>query len=233
MATAKQELKVSIPAPNIQAMMVEIKGTSPIIFNQFPKKAIRQMEEKQQKTSASLKNKDVRQPINEYRESFYRDSEGRVALPALNIKQAIVGSSRNIAGVTMTLLRGAVFVAGDADGLIPVLAGGKEVRVTQDPEMLADDEQPATGIIGLDPSNSDVAMRRDMVRLAGMGSPADMRYRGQLSNWSMKFMVKYNADVLTAEWVLNLLQIAGFASGLGEWRPEKNGASGTFEIASE
>jgi hypothetical protein len=46
----------------------------------------------------------------------------------------------------------------------------------------------------------------------------------------MKLNVTFNAGKFSAEQVLNLLQYAGFSCGLGEWRPEKNGDSGTFEV---
>ena len=72
-------------------------------------------------------------------------------------------------------------------------------------------------------------MRQDMVTV-GMGS-ADIRFRGQLDDWEMEFIIKFDADILSAEQTLNLLQRAGFSQGLGEWRPEKNGDSGTFTVA--
>ncbi len=71
-------------------------------------------------------------------------------------------------------------------------------------------------------------MRKDMVRI-GMGT-ADIRFRGEVTDWSMTLMIKYNAGVLSLEQVVNLLQTAGFACGLGEWRPERNGDFGTFEV---
>lgn len=73
-------------------------------------------------------------------------------------------------------------------------------------------------------------MRQDMVTV-GMGT-ADIRFRGELDNWSMEFLIQYDADLLSPEQVLNLLQRAGFSQGLGEWRPEKNGDNGTFTVAT-
>ena len=73
-------------------------------------------------------------------------------------------------------------------------------------------------------------MREDMVRV-GMGT-ADIRYRGEFKNWWTTISVKYTGNVMSAEQILNLMQTAGFAVGVGEWRPEKDGQFGRFHVAN-
>ena len=73
--------------------------------------------------------------------------------------------------------------------------------------------------------------REDMVRV-GMGT-ADIRYRGEFLEWTATLPVRYNAGVISLPQLLNLVQIAGFAVGVGEWRPEKDGQFGTFELLEE
>lgn len=75
------------------------------------------------------------------------------------------------------------------------------------------------------------AMREDMVKV-GMGA-ADIRYRGEFREWSTTFDLRYNSSVLTAEQILHLFNTAGFAIGVGEWRPEKNGSFGMFHTLRE
>ena len=77
---------------------------------------------------------------------------------------------------------------------------------------------------------SEPTMREDTVRI-GMGT-ADIRYRGEFKNWFTTIDVKHNANVLSGEQVLNLFQTAGFAVGVGEWRPERDGQFGRFHVAS-
>lgn len=71
-------------------------------------------------------------------------------------------------------------------------------------------------------------MREDTVRV-GMGT-ADLRYRPEYQGWSVDLVLEYNANVLTSEQVLNLVRLAGFSVGICEWRPEKNGDFGRFDI---
>lgn len=72
-------------------------------------------------------------------------------------------------------------------------------------------------------------MREDMVRI-GMGS-ADLRYRGEFSDWFMDFDLQYNASGnLTLEQILNCINAGGFVCGIGEWRPEKDGSFGKYHV---
>lgn len=71
-------------------------------------------------------------------------------------------------------------------------------------------------------------LREDMVRV-GMGT-ADIRFRGEFPEWSTILTVRYNARVLTDEQVVNLFNTAGFAVGIGEWRPERDGMYGMFHV---
>jgi hypothetical protein len=73
-------------------------------------------------------------------------------------------------------------------------------------------------------------MREDTVRV-GMGV-ADLRYRGEFDPWAAILPVQYNAGVMSAEQVVTLINLGGFASGVGEWRPQRNGIYGRFHVAS-
>lgn len=74
------------------------------------------------------------------------------------------------------------------------------------------------------------AMREDVCRV-GMGV-ADLRYRGQFDPWGIRLRVQINTAVISAEQVVNLFNLAGFAVGVGEWRPERDGGYGRFRVAS-
>lgn len=72
--------------------------------------------------------------------------------------------------------------------------------------------------------------REDMVRV-GMGV-ADIRYRGEFPKWKAQLTIQHNASVISTEQIVNLLNVAGFGVGVGEWRPERNGSFGRFHVAS-
>lgn len=71
-------------------------------------------------------------------------------------------------------------------------------------------------------------MREDMVRI-GMGT-ADIRFRGEFKKWSTDLTVRFNGNVLSLEQIVNLFNTAGFAIGVGEWRPQKDGSFGMFHV---
>jgi hypothetical protein len=71
-------------------------------------------------------------------------------------------------------------------------------------------------------------VREDMVRV-GMGA-ADLRYRPEFRNWKCVVELEIDAELLQAGDVLALIGRAGFGVGLCEWRPEKGGEFGRYEV---
>jgi len=74
----------------------------------------------------------------------------------------------------------------------------------------------------------ELKMREDTVVLNGR--TRDLRYRGEFRGWSAELTILYDASVVSAEQVGNLLNRAGFGVGVGDWRPEKNGSFGMFHV---
>lgn len=76
---------------------------------------------------------------------------------------------------------------------------------------------------------SEPSMRTDRVTI-GMGT-TDVRYRAEFKEWSANIPIIFNEGVISLEQLINLFRIAGFGVGIGEWRPERNGIHGTWEVA--
>lgn len=80
------------------------------------------------------------------------------------------------------------------------------------------------------PIEGEPRMREDMVRV-GMGT-ADLRYRPGFPTWRAVLPVRLNKRAMTIEQLVHLFNQAGFSVGIGEWRPERDGAFGMFHVAS-
>jgi hypothetical protein len=70
--------------------------------------------------------------------------------------------------------------------------------------------------------------REDMVRV-GMGT-ADIRYRAEFPDWAILLTIAYNARTISVEQIVAMLDAGGFGTGIGEWRPEKDGQFGRFHV---
>lgn len=79
--------------------------------------------------------------------------------------------------------------------------------------------------------NGNPRMRQDTVRVSN--GAADIRFRGEFVAWSADLEIDFNAAVLKAEDVANLLAYAGASVGIGERRPEREGNSfGLFIVGA-
>lgn len=57
-----------------------------------------------------------------------------------------------------------------------------------------------------------------------------MRHRPRFDNWSAKFDLRINDDLISVEDCHMLLQEAGTSFGIGDFRPECSGPFGTFRV---
>lgn len=75
---------------------------------------------------------------------------------------------------------------------------------------------------------SEMAVREDCVRV-GNGQ-TDLRYRPEFHGWRVDVSFEIDTRVLTPDDLINLANNAGFGVGICEWRPEKGGEWGRFEV---
>ena len=55
-------------------------------------------------------------------------------------------------------------------------------------------------------------------------------YRARYDEWEITVPVRFQANVVSPERLVNLFEIAGFAVGVGDWRPQCHGSFGMFEV---
>lgn len=144
--------------------------------------------------------KEPKNPEEEYLSAFYRLADGDPGFPVLAFKDATIGGARFYSGVTMTELRQYMFFRGE----------------------VGSDGRALTRVIG------EPEMREDVVKVGRSG--ADLRYRPQFLPWRAELVISYVTSALTRDSLLSLIDAGGFGVGVGEWRPEKNGDFGTYQV---
>ena len=146
--------------------------------------------------------KQAKDPQADYESSMYRLADGGHGFPVMAFTAATVKGGGRVFGksVKMTELRQVFTFLADGIGT----DGTQLARISGEP-----------------------TMREDMVRV-GMGT-ADIRYRAEYRDWSAMLRVEYVPSVIDRESVVALID-AGGTNGVGEWRPEKSGSYGTYEV---
>ena len=71
-----------------------------------------------------------------------------------------------------------------------------------------------------------------MVRNSGIDRTPDMRTRAIFPECCCTIDIQYEANLLKQNQILNLLAAAGMIVGIGDWRPQKGGSYGTWELVS-
>jgi hypothetical protein len=211
MAAKKENVGIELPQLDLRLMEVTVVGDSPLIVHAWSEKAKKEMLDKQMKVATQAR--EAKDPVADFEASMYRLADGGYGFPSVAFKNAAVTAGTSVAGLTKIQARQAFHILGE-DADIRGAFDGSKSRVN------------LVRIEGGVPS-----MREDMVRV-GMGT-ADLRYRPEFSDWHARLLVRYNANVLSEGQILNLLNVAGFAVGVGEWRPEKDGQYGMFHVAAE
>lgn len=201
---------ITIPALDIRTATVKIVGDSPLIMHKWSEKAKKEILDKQMKKAKS-KGHDAKDPFADFISSMYwlggepenKTPEGFAAALEDGAQFGFPSTAVKAAAVAAAYRAGITKNMVSMNGSFHIL--GEFVEIHGEP-----------------------VMREDMVRV-GMGI-ADIRYRGEFPEWWSSFTVRYNAAVLSLEQLINMINIGGFACGIGEWRAEKGGVYGSFHV---
>lgn len=192
--------EIEIKRIGTEHLLIPIKGTSPLILHNFGEKQRRIMLDGFQGRKTPKQAKD---PQAEYEAAFHRVKGGQPGFPAVGFKAATVSAARFYGSdVTMTSLRQMMFFRGEMSETKPFQA---LVRIEGEPQM-----------------------REDVVRIARGGT--DLRYRPEFPDWSATLEVVYVSAAMTRDSLLSLIDAGGLGVGVGEWRPERGGDFGTYQI---
>lgn len=207
---AAKSAEVTIPAIKIQQFSLRIVGDSSLIVHKWSEKAKKEMLDKQMKVAKTVGH-EVRNPVADFITSLYWLTEQPKEMTEEAFETAISNGAKF--GFPAVAFKAAAVAAGYRSG------------VTKDKVST----NAAFHIIGdMAEVKGTPVMREDMVKI-GMGT-ADLRYRGEFKQWSTVLNIRYNEAVLSAEQIINLFNLGGFACGVGEWRIEKGGSYGAFHV---
>jgi hypothetical protein len=202
---------VTLKPIKIKRIEVKVVGDTSLILHRWSQKAVRMILDKQTKKAGT--GRETRNPEQEFVDTLYWIKGELENLTPESFEKAVKNGARF--GFPSTGFKQAA------------LSGGYRSGMTKDKVSIMGafhidgDLVPITGI---------PVMRTDMVRLSGMGNPADIRFRAEFKEWAAAIPVKYNEAIISAEQIVNLFNVAGFAVGIGEWRVEKNGSHGMFHV---
>lgn len=218
----KENVKVEIPAMNIQYCKVRVVGDSPFICHAWSEKARKEMWNKQQKKATA--GKEIRYPHIEFVDCLYWFTE-KPNLKNLTDEQAqevlaeVIPQSKF--GFPSAAFKAAAIVGAFQQGALAQRAGGADLAKTT-----------ARGAFFVINEFSEIegtpTLREDMARIPRGGS--QIVFRAEFKKWAATLNIKYNANAISLEQIVNLLNIGGFSNGIGDWRPEKNGTFGTFHV---
>jgi hypothetical protein len=200
---------IQIRQLDAETIAVPIVGTAPLIVHNWSEKSRKMMLGAMQ----GKKNpKEVKNPEAEYEASMYRiyrEPKGRsktpvevYGFPAIGFKAATIGAARFFdKSVSMASLKQFLYFKG---------------------EITKADPQELVEIVG------KPEMREDAVKVGVNGR--DLRYRAQFYPWTATLIVTYVKSSIDRASVLSLIDAGGLGCGIGEWRPNRNGAFGTYAV---
>ncbi len=196
MADTTQTL--TIRAPNLRTLAVQIIGKSPYMQHRFSKKAEIMAKQQQGSTGKSKKQHAARDFERDYEEAKHLSVDGWCGIPAPAIRAALISACR-LVGFAMTKAKLSVFV--EADGNC-AKDGTPLIRITQgNPEMVTLPVRNETGVV-------------------------DIRSRPMWRTWGADVRLTFDADQFTSTDVVNLLMRAGLQVGIGEGRPDSKKSAG-------
>ena len=230
MAAKKNEdvvMKVELPKIDLGVFAVQIIGDSPLIVHKWSHKAKEEMLGKQMKKAS--KGKEAKVPVKDFVDSLYwLDEAGNLLDTPQEIPEELetITNDTPYEEVEAVIRKGRFGFPTCAFKASAIDAGYQQGVIAKKTTA-----RGAFHILGEFAVIEGIPeMREDMVQIGGMSKVADIRYRPEFKQWKTTLTIKYNKSVITPEQIMNLLNYGGFANGVGEWRPSRDGSFGTFHV---
>ncbi len=215
MATKKNDV-VEIKAPDFRTMPIRIVGDTPLMVHNWSEKAKKQMLDAAMGLNKG-KKRDPKDPVYEYINSFYW-LEGKPEENTMEAFEKAVNNGARFGFKTVCVKSASVSAA--------YRKGWSKDKVSLRSEIFI---KSADGEF-IEIKGSKPIMREDPVTVGISGT--DLRYRGEFHNWYADFTLVYDANgTFKLDALINMINLGGFACGIGEWRVEKGGDFGMYHVA--
>ncbi len=184
----------------MQLIDVHIKGTTPLLQHRFTENA-----ESNGSTRKVLVSNGT--PREQAEKAVYRDKDQAFYFPGAAISRLLreAGSNHKLRGSRKSakyVIPAAVLVMNDG---IHVLNGDGKTRI----QAFEVDSRPVT-----------IPATKGRI----------MRHRPRFDEWSASFTLRINDAILPVDFIQQLLTEGGQQIGVGDFRPEKGGPFGTFNV---
>lgn len=213
---------LEIKAIETRYLTVNVIGDTPLIEHKWSEKAKKEMLEKQM--GKKTKAKEMKNPVRDYADSIYYVGDVPEILKNVpddidyeTAQKAIDSASY---GFPASAFKECALSAGFQQGILP-----KKTTARGAFRIIGDAQGGEMVTI-----RGKAQMREDMVKIGGMTKVADIRYRGEIQDWSATLNISYLPDSITPEQIIALINIGGMCNGVGEWRNEKGGIFGAFHV---
>jgi hypothetical protein len=134
------EVTIKLEPLAVATYEIPIVGVTPLIPHKWGAKALRLMRESQSGPKAKAK-REPKIAENEAEDATYRLDDGRPGMPATAFKAAIADAARFFDGVTIVMLKQAIFVKGEGAEQLVAVEGDSYIR--------EDTPRNATGVADL------------------------------------------------------------------------------------
>lgn len=220
-------MKIELPGIDLGVFTVKIIGDSPLIVHKWSHKAKEEMLGKQMKKAS--KGKEAKVPAKDFVDSLYwLDENGNLLATQYEIPVELenVTNDTSPEEIYEVIMKGRFGFPACAFKASAIDAGYQQGVIAK--------KTTARGAFHILEEYAVIEgipeMREDMVQIGGISKVADIRYRPMFRTWSTTLTIKYNKNAITPEQIINLMNYGGFANGVGEWRPSRDGSFGTFHV---
>ena len=188
----------------MQTIKFRLKGTAPLLMNNPAK-----MQNNGAKEGA-IRGKPTYNADDEAKAAAYTFADGSLCFPSVGVRAGLLKASK---GVTVTMNDSTRRTA-----LAPQMSGTL---------LILEEFFPVTNEAGEARQEYEKDQRRVMVQRAGI-----IRTRAKVQDWYLDCLFQY-VPVVPVPVIADILRSAGEMVGLGDYRPEKMGWFGRFELDSD